>query len=362
MLHVVFTPLPAHAPLATPLPLGGSAPIAVLGRDAPPGVPAASGDWPCARLALRLGVRRVRELLLAAGRARFAQREARFMRDLAEAEAHTAAPAAFWAPRDRALFVAIAEALGYGRDRDALRATGAALVSGDDPARACVTPGAAGRVERARVGGLLELRERWLGYGPWARLATSLVCGSPRSAAGSLAAELSVVGGSVSPGRARIVAANVVLPFASAVAALDGDKPLGRRALAVYEVLPGLPSNQITRLMALQLGLPRLPSGAAAQQGLQHVWSEWCREKRCDACPCASTSLPDVPSPRHDTEESVTLSEENSPEIRYRPPASRCNFPLPPSYSPQESSVYSVLAVKPPSRPRDTPQAVEPAE
>jgi hypothetical protein len=63
---------------------------------------------------------------------------------------------------------------------------------------------------------------------------------------------------------------------------------LERLARAAVGALLGLPSNQITREMTRQLRLPRLPAGALAQQGLHHLWSRACREKRCDICPCAS--------------------------------------------------------------------------
>jgi hypothetical protein len=63
--------------------------------------------------------------------------------------------------------------------------------------------------------------------------------------------------------------------------------PPGTRWQALIEAFPGLPSNQITREMALQLGLERPPAGALAQQGLHHLWERHCREKRCASCPCA---------------------------------------------------------------------------
>ena len=73
--------------------------------------------------------------------------------------------------------------------------------------------------------------------------------------------------------------------------------PLAPLALAATEALPSLPSNQITREMARQLGLPRLPSGALAQQGLHHVWARHCREKRCCGCPCATAHNGQVTAP-----------------------------------------------------------------
>ena len=308
VLHIVFTPLPPLAGVETPLPLGGAAPIAVLDCDLAPGTTPAAGTWPCTRLASRLGRARLRTLLLHAGHERFALREARFLREIAEAEIHASTPdSALWTPRDRVLFVGIAEALGYGRDRDALRAAGATLVSGRvcDVAALTSLPG---RIERSRVSGLLNLHMRWRERGPWRQLSEHILTGPPRVAAAALSAALRSNFGRISPGRARIIAANVVLPFASAVAALEGDTSLGARARAVYEVLPGLPSNAITRLMARQLGLARLPTGAAVQQGLQHVWAEWCREKHCESCPCAGTDCtPAVTSPHHVPVKPATL-------------------------------------------------------
>lgn len=296
VLHVVFTPLPFLAPPETPLPLGGAAPIAVLSRDPPAGVaPPAFGSWPCAQLASRLGSERLRALLLACGRARYARREAGFLREIALAEATPRDFAALtWTARDRMLFAQIAEALGYGRDREALRRAGAALAS-ESGLDVAGTGDDLDAIGRARVRGLMELRTRWQPDGPWRRISERIQCGPPRAAARALAHELSAGAGRISPGRARIVAANVVLPFASAAATLDGSAVLAARALAVYEALPGLPSNAITRLLARQFGLARLPTGAAAQQGLHHVWAEWCREKRCASCPCAVVAATAVP-------------------------------------------------------------------
>jgi hypothetical protein len=98
---------------------------------------------------------------------------------------------------------------------------------------------------------------------------------------------VTVAGGCVSRGRALIVLANVVLPFAVAWATLEGYPALAEQAHDVFKALPGLPSNQITRVMARQLGMSRLPPGAIAQLGLQHVWAQHCRHKHCDICPCA---------------------------------------------------------------------------
>lgn len=142
-------------------------------------------------------------------------------------------------------------------------------------------------VERMRMRGLLQLRERWLQSGPWEPLRHSLAERPPATAIKALVGAVSVAGGCVSRGRALILLANVVLPFAAAWATLEGQPALVEQARAVFTALPGLQSNTITRLMARQLGMPRLPSGAAAQLGLHHLWAQHCRHKLCESCPCA---------------------------------------------------------------------------
>jgi len=97
---------------------------------------------------------------------------------------------------------------------------------------------------------------------------------------------LRVSGGAISTSRARIMAVNVVVPFAAALAAQIGDAALADRARSTYLALPGLPSNQITREMMRQFGLTRHPTGAAAQQGLHHLWARWRHAKDCARCPC----------------------------------------------------------------------------
>jgi hypothetical protein len=142
-------------------------------------------------------------------------------------------------------------------------------------------------VDAARLEGLLALVARWQAAGPWAPLRAALEQRPDRAALANLARELSVAGGFVSRGRANILVVNVVLPAAAAWAARRDDAPLAARARALYAASSGLPANQITREMAHQLALPRQPNGARAQQGLQHIWASWCREKRCAECPCA---------------------------------------------------------------------------
>ena len=131
--------------------------------------------------------------------------------------------------------------------------------------------GALPTLDRKRLAGLLRLRERWRATGPWPPLHAALAHGAPRMASASLTRERSAVaGGAISPARARILAANVVLPFAVACAHLNADLSGEARAIEVYTALAAPPST-LTRLLARQFGLTRLPTGAAAHMGSTHL-------------------------------------------------------------------------------------------
>src|SRR5258708_5974373 len=259
-LHVVVAGA-AHG-AATRLSSGATVPLATITVASATRRPPAP-RWPCSDLYRRRGPEDVRALLLDAGAARFAARAAAFATQLAT-RAAAAEPPALWSPADRLVWGALAEALGYGRDHEALRAAGTLL---------------------AQVKALADVSERLAALG---RLDRRRLEGLPQAAARGVCAALAVPGGAISPGRAAILATNVALPFAAAWGTQTDDAAFTRRALEAFSALPGLPSNAITRTMARQLGLPRLPAGAQAQQGLHHVWATHCREKRCAGCPCAS--------------------------------------------------------------------------
>lgn len=296
VLHVVRT---AEGARATPLASGGWARLVEVGADrtAPARVPPphAHADWPCARLAPSpRGPTALRDLLHAAGDARFQLHAAAFAERLSAAQRDGVSqrrpmslrPA--WRVVDRVLFEALAEGLAYGREREPMRRAGIWLAEGGAPvAMPCDLPRPSA-LDATRLRGLLAWRERWDASGPWTPLRSALAAGTPEDAARALLAALMVPGGAVSPSRAAILAANVVLPCAAAWAARRDESWLAARALAVYAALPGLPSNQITREMVRQLGLARQPAGARAQQGLHHIWAQYCREKRCERCPCAT--------------------------------------------------------------------------
>lgn len=287
VLHVVLAPLGALQERVTLLANGDHTPIAVLPIEGNAGQPT---GWPCASLGQRARAAHIRALLHAAGAQRFALRADGYQRELARVAVsaeHALFARSLWAPADRVLWVALAEALAYGRDREALRGLGERLAEGRSSTTLAAEQAVLPAIERVRLRGMLQLRERWLHTGPWQPLRECLAWHSSVAAIEALVSAIAVTGGCVSRGRALILLANVVLPFASAWATLEGQPALVEQARAVFAALPGLPSNQITRLMARQLGLSRLPSGAAAQLGLHHLWAEHCRHKHCESCPCA---------------------------------------------------------------------------
>jgi hypothetical protein len=224
----------------------------------------------------RVGPVALRTLLLWAGTERFERHVRALDDDLSRALPAQDTSGSCWTAPDRVLWLALAEALGYGQHRQALRQAGIGLLIGDP-----LNLNSARQSERIRLGGLLALWDRWRVTGPWEPLRAALMAGP----AAAIAA-LRVPGGAISASRARIMAANVVFAFAAALAAQTGNASLAERACMVYLESPDLPSNQITREMTRQLGLVRPPDGAAAQQGLHYLWANWCHAKNCERCPC----------------------------------------------------------------------------
>ena len=283
-LHVVLR-RGARDPTEMPVASGRAVPLVVLGETQPL-VVEPLWRWPCAGITRPENAPLLAEILHAAGMARFTEHAARLEEAL---RATTVAADVGWDHTNRILWLALAEALGYGRDRAALRRFANSLLSAT-PATLEYT--SLPSIERLRARGLLAWHVRWRRDGPWAALEPVISSGEPRQAVQALLAALRVVEkGAVSPGRAAIVAVNVALPFAAAIAATTGDSALASWARAIYQAWPGLPSNQIAREMARTLGLARLPRGALAQQGLHQLWQHACREKRCDRCPCNCSNL-----------------------------------------------------------------------
>jgi len=87
-------------------------------------------------------------------------------------------------------------------------------------------------------------------------------------------------------GKAGEIMVNVVLPFAFSWGELSNEAKLIENALGLYRNYPRLAENCITRHMTNQLSL-KDPCGLTAchQQGLIHIFRNYCREGRCSECP-----------------------------------------------------------------------------
>jgi hypothetical protein len=79
---------------------------------------------------------------------------------------------------------------------------------------------------------------------------------------------------------------NVVLPFAFSWGKTANEPELTEKAMELYDCYPKLAENEITRHMATQLGLQESAGSTAChQQGLIHIFRNYCREGRCSQCP-----------------------------------------------------------------------------
>jgi hypothetical protein len=88
--------------------------------------------------------------------------------------------------------------------------------------------------------------------------------------------------------KAGEIVVNVILPFAFSWGKLADEPGLMKKAMGLYNSYPQLAENEITRHMAKQLGLEELFDFTAChQQGLIHIFRNYCREGRCIECPLA---------------------------------------------------------------------------
>lgn len=82
---------------------------------------------------------------------------------------------------------------------------------------------------------------------------------------------------------------NVILPFAFAWGEAGNEPELRERAIGLYSCYPKLAENEITRHMARQLCVEdRAGFTACHQQGLIHIFRNYCREGKCSECPLAN--------------------------------------------------------------------------
>lgn len=89
----------------------------------------------------------------------------------------------------------------------------------------------------------------------------------------------------VGAAKAREVVVNALLPFLLAVAMLERDETLHRGVVRAFARYPGARPNTLTQHMRAQLGLPPGHCPAVVDQGLLHMYAEYCRHGLCDACP-----------------------------------------------------------------------------
>jgi len=89
--------------------------------------------------------------------------------------------------------------------------------------------------------------------------------------------------------KAGEIAVNVILPFAFSWGELADDAKLTENAIELYRNYPKLAENCITRHMKKQLSLEEFPDFTAChQQGLIHIFRNYCREGRCSQCSLVS--------------------------------------------------------------------------
>jgi hypothetical protein len=88
--------------------------------------------------------------------------------------------------------------------------------------------------------------------------------------------------------KAGEIIVNVILPFAFSWGKMFNEPELMKKVMELYNSYPKLTENEITRHMAKQLCLKEPPDFTAChQQGLIHVFRNYCREGRCSQCPLA---------------------------------------------------------------------------
>ncbi len=242
--------------------------------------------WACHHVLPLLSKEEIARLLMHAGLLRFEQKAHLFVEQLHGVNQFVCSIDTY----DWCLLPALAEGLGYGRDRAFFRATGLYLLAGKrgvpEPLGRATRPAP---LDASRLRVLTVLIERWRHVGAWQTLRKLLLASERAALLQALRTEFCALG--LSLARTDILICNVVLPFAAAVALLEHDLPLAERAQACYQLHPGLASNRITRMMCEQLQLPEEPCGSCQQQGLHYIYQQTCREKHCTLCMMGKSSV-----------------------------------------------------------------------
>jgi hypothetical protein len=246
-------------------------------------------EWPCHTIMPQLDPVEVQHMLLRAGQLRFEQKIDAFVE-----EVHTRMGLltdTSFSVYDQVLIVALAEGLGYGRDRLFFRALGLSLLQGQ-PGQTLtdMLPEPLGRslqpapLDARRLQSLGLLLDIWRQTGAWHPFSSLLLNAEQTETQRLQALQTVFCAVGISLVRADILIINGILPFAAAIGLIEHDQLLYEQALRCYLAHPGLSANRITRLMGQQLRLASLPQGSCQQQGLQYIYQQTCREKRCEHC------------------------------------------------------------------------------
>jgi len=241
--------------------------------------------WPCHQVMAGLSDRERDKLLRHAGLLRFEQKTFAFVEQLREATIQSFSESEHQGKYDRYFIPALAEGLGYGRDRAFFRLIGAYLLGGiaappELPGRLSYLPS----LDAGRVRALFMLVEQWRIAGVWQTVRKHLLPNVHNAMYSLQTIRAIFCDAGLSLARTDILMCNVVLPFAAAVAFLERDTLLAEQAQELYLNHPGLPSNRITRMMCMQLRLREEPRNSCQQQGLQYIHQQTCQEKRCELC------------------------------------------------------------------------------
>jgi len=235
-------------------------------------------EWPCHHVLAQLHETERTSLLTQAGMLRFEMKAQIFFEILSNAQ-----PSDMFNMYDVCLIPALAEGLGFGRDRAFFLAVGLRLIGSTkaipEPLGRAPKPSP---LDAGRLQMLHMLVERWRNTGAWETFRHVLLPVSTDSAHQMY--QLRNIFHGLGTARTDILICNIVLPFAAAVAQQENCPALSESARNLYNTYPCLSSNQITRAMCKQLLLKSEPKGACQQQGLHFIYAQTCREKRCNEC------------------------------------------------------------------------------
>ncbi len=241
-------------------------------------------SWPCQAVMAAISGEERDKLLLRAGLLRFEQKAHAFveqLHDQHDTPTQDSMPTVqTFSSSDACLIVALAEGLGYGRDRALFRAIGDYLLG-----RTQQIPEPFGRtpepapLDAKRLHILRTLIQQWSVDGAWETMRQAIT----QPVSDSLDA-LRTIFADLGHARADILICNVVLPFACAVGLIENDALLVEWTQRLFASYPQLSSNRITRAMQKQLQMVQEPRGACRQQGLHYIYQQTCREKWCEQC------------------------------------------------------------------------------